>query len=234
MTDAPANPPVTHVIFDMDGLLLDTEGFYTEATRQIVGRHGKTFDWSIKANMVGRSSRAAAQYLVETLALPLSAEDYLAARRELLEARFPEAEPMPGAHRLTDHLHRHGVPIAVASSSDKGFYALKTQRHRDWFARFDTVVLGDDPELHQGKPAPDIFLLAASRLGADPAHCLVFEDAPSGVQAARAAGMRVVAVPDPAMDRERYQEADLVLNTLEELDLTRFGLPALGHSPAAQ
>jgi len=226
MTTTPVPRPVTHVIFDMDGLLLDTEGFYTEATQRIVARYGKVFDWSIKANMVGRSSLAAARYLVETLELPLTAEAYLQDRRSLLEARFPEAEPMPGARRLTDHLHNHGVPMAVASSSDQGFFALKTQRHRDWFACFEAVVLGDDPALAHGKPAPDIFLLAAARLGAEPDRCLVFEDAPSGVAAARAAGMQVVAVPDPAMDRARYGEADLVLDSLDELEPECFGLPA--------
>lgn len=226
MSDANVFRPVTHVIFDMDGLLLDTEGFYTEVTQQIVGRYGKTFDWSLKANMVGRPALDSARYLVEALDLPISAEDYVQARRALLEQRFPESQPMPGARRFTDHLHRHGIPMAVASSSDRVFYELKTQRHRDWFSRFDTVVLGDDPELRQSKPAPDIFLLAAARLGADPAHCLVFEDAPSGMKAARAAGMGIVAVPDPAMDRSRFAEADLILDSLEAFRPEDFGLPA--------
>lgn len=218
--------PVTHVIFDMDGLLLDTEGFYTQATQQIVGEYGKTFDWSIKANMVGRSSRASAEYLVQTLALPISADEYLQRRRAILETLFPAAEPMPGARRLTDHLRQQQIPMAVASSSDRFYFDVKTQRHQDWFAQFHTIVLGDDPELQQTKPAPDIFLLAAARMGAAPAQCLVFEDAPAGVEAACAAGMQVVAVPDPAMDKSRYGQATQILGSLVDFEPGDFGLAA--------
>jgi beta-phosphoglucomutase-like phosphatase (HAD superfamily) len=78
-----------------------------------------------------------------------------------------------------------------------------------------------------GKPAPDLFLVAARRLGADPARCLVIEDAPAGVAAARAAGMAVVAVPDRAMPAELFTDADAVLGSLGELDLAAWGLPPL-------
>ena len=88
-------------------------------------------------------------------------------------------------------------------------------------------MLGDDPAVVHGKPAPDIFLVAASRLNAAPEECLVFEDAPSGVQAAKAAGMQVIAVPDPNMDRSAYAGADRILNQLTEFDPSFLGLPPL-------
>jgi pseudouridine-5'-monophosphatase len=94
---------------------------------------------------------------------------------------------------------------------------MKTTRHRDWFAAFALVVCGDDPRCQRGKPAPDIFLLAAADLGVRPRDCVVVEDAPSGVAAARAAGMQVVAAPDPAMDVARYADADLVVDSLTRL-----------------
>ena len=223
--------PVTHVIFDMDGVLLDTERFYTEVTQQIVGRFGKVFDWSVKGNMVGRPALESARYLVETLALPMAPEDYLRERQARLEALAPSCEPLPGARALTAALVARGVPLAVATSSERRLLALKTARHQAWFACFHAVVAGDDPRVRRGKPAPDIFLVAASALGADPARCAVVEDSPAGIAAARAAGMRAIAVPDAAMARDRFADADVVVASLADLTPAMIGLAPQGlHS----
>ncbi|MBI3769529.1 MAG: HAD-IA family hydrolase [Deltaproteobacteria bacterium] len=202
----------------MDGVLLDTERFYTEVTQTIVGRYGKTFDWSVKGNMIGRKALDAARYLVDALDLPIAPEEYLREREAGLAALMPTAEAMPGARELTTALHARGVPQALATSSSRSFFELKTRRHQAWFAAVFTVVItGDDPRLTRSKPAPDIFLLAARDLGASPETCLVVEDAPAGVAAAHAAGMQVIAVPDPGMDRTRYADADLVVGSLREI-----------------
>lgn len=92
---------------------------------------------------------------------------------------------------------------------------------------FDCVVLGDDPEVHEGKPAPDVFLVVARRLGVAPEKCLVFEDSPAGIAAARRAGMHAVAVPDPNMSAAAYEQADQVLRSLEEFDPAAWGLPRM-------
>ncbi len=216
--------PVTHVIFDMDGLLLDTERFYTEASQKIVGRFGKRFEWSHKRHMMGRPPLESARYLVTALQLPLTPEQYLAEREVLLAEWAPSCEPMAGAVAFTQSLRSAGVGLALATSSEHWLFELKTQRHREWFSVFSAVVVGDDPRLQAGKPAPDIFLLAASDLGAEPTSCLVVEDAPAGVAAAHAAGMQVLAVPYPGMDPEKLSQADLLLSSLAQVTLFQLNL----------
>ncbi len=216
---------ITHVIYDVDGLLLDTEHFYTEAYQAIAARYGKVFDWSIKSRTIGRRAEDSARLIIDHLGLPLTLPEWLETRKVLLEELFPRAEPLPGAVRLTRHLLEHDIPQAVATSSDRRYFNLKTSRHQSWFSIFQVVVSGDDPAVKLGKPAPDIFLVAARRLGAQPAHCLVFEDAPAGVEAARNAGMAVVAVPDPNMDRLACSNAHETLPNLEQFEPARWGLP---------
>jgi HAD superfamily hydrolase (TIGR01509 family) len=220
-------PAITHVIFDMDGLLLDTEPFYTEVAGAIAARYGRVFDWSLKSRMIGLRAPESAKLFLETLGIPLSVSEYLALRKGMLEALFPQAKALPGAEELTRHLKRHGIPVAVASSSDSKYFALKTHQHREWFATFDCVVLGDDPEVKEGKPSPDVFLVVARRLGAEPSRCLVFEDAPAGVEAARKAGMYAVAVPDPNMSDSAYGEAHQILRSLREFEPVVWGLPPI-------
>ncbi len=215
--------PFSHVIFDLDGVLLDTEPLYTEATRRIVEPYGKVFDWTVKGEMMGRGSLESARYLIAALGLPLSPEEYLARRRPLLEELFATAGEMPGAQAFVRQLHGQGVPMALATSSERSLCALKIARH-GWFSSFQAIVCGDDPNVARLKPAPDIFLVAARALGALPEQCLVFEDSLAGVEAARAATMQVIALPDRNMDHARFENADLVIGSYEELSLADLGL----------
>ena len=122
------------------------------------------------------------------------------------------------------------VALAIAAMGLNlciGYTGLVSFGHGAWFGNdFRAIVTGDDPRIGRGKPAPDIFLVAAGDLGAEPSACVVVEDAPSGVAAARAAGMQVIAVPDPGMDRSRYGDADLVLDSLRDLSPADLGF---GH-----
>ena len=208
----------------MDGVLLDTEPIYTEVTHRITSRYGKVFDWSVKSDMLGRAAMDSAEYLVGRLGLPIDPEDYLRERTPMLEALLADAKAIPGAESFTRDLHRRGIAIAVATSTDERLFGVKTRAHRDWFSIFRSVVCGDDPRVTSGKPAPDIFLAAAADLGVAPETCVVVEDSPLGVAAAVAAGMRVVGFPDPRMDRARFAAADFVVGSYEELRRLDLGL----------
>jgi len=224
------SPNISCLIYDMDGLLLDTEGIYTEVTQQIVGEYGKVFDWSVKEKIIGRRSIQAAEIIVESLDLPISPQDYLDSRKDVLLEKFKDTEALPGAKEMTTHFSKLGIPQALATSSSSPMFEAKFEKHKKWFSQFAQIVRGDDPELKEGKPAPDIFLLAANRVGVDPAECLVFEDAPTGTEAALAAGMSVVVVPDPNMDHCHYKNASQIISSLKDFDPDYWGLPKFAES----
>ena len=219
------NQKISCLIYDMDGLLLDTEGIYTEVTQDIVGEFGKVFDWSVKKKILGRPAFQSAKIIVESLDLPITPQDYLDSRKDVLIEKFKNTQPLPGAKEMTTHFFSHGIPQAIATSSSSPIYDAKYKKHKKWFSQFTQIVRGDDPELKQGKPAPDIFLLAAKRLGVEPAECLVFEDAPSGTEAAIAAGMSVVVVPHPEMDCNYFTNASQIISSLNDFEPESWGLP---------
>jgi pseudouridine-5'-monophosphatase len=215
---------IRFAIFDLDGVLLDTEPLYTIATAEVAARFGKIYDWSIKRDCIGRGTLEAARIIVDALALPLSPDALVFERDRVLVDLVARAPAIAGAEAFTRSLAARGIPLAIATSTEAPLFAIKAARNRDWLAIFRAAVCGDDPRVARSKPAPDIFLAAAQDLGAPPADCVVFEDSPFGVEAARAAGMQVIALPDPAMDRSRYAAADAVVGGFADLTLARLGL----------
>jgi beta-phosphoglucomutase-like phosphatase (HAD superfamily) len=183
------------VIFDMDGLMLDTEPAYRVAWQQASAECGYDLPDALYFTLVGRSRIESEQALVDALGpeFPLHAFRAACLRREA--DVFDTTPPLkkPGLDELLDWLDSLGVVKAVATST-VGQTAITQLAAAGLLDRFDVVATGD--EVTNGKPAPDLFLLAAQRLGIEPVHCLVLEDAEAGVIAAHRAGMMVFMVPD--------------------------------------
>lgn len=220
-------PHITHLIYDFDGLLLDTEPIHWQVNADIASRYGKSFDLSIHSKIIGRTSQDSAQIIIDMLDLPLTVEAYLEERDGIIFDLYPHVQPMPGAIELTQHFYDAGIPQAIATSSAQIRFNQKVLRYADWLQLFDCIVTGDDPAIQRGKPAPDMFLITAERIQANPEQCLVFEDSLAGVTAAKQAGMFVVAVPAPELNLDLFQEADLILNSLTDFQPERWDLPTL-------
>ncbi|XP_050304941.1 pseudouridine-5'-phosphatase-like isoform X2 [Anthonomus grandis grandis] len=223
---------VSHVIFDMDGILLDTEGVYKKAIATIASRFGKNYTSDIVAKVTGTVERESARIAVTEMKLPMPVEEFQNEFHKLSYDFFRKygVTVFPGAKRLVHHLSKHNIPISVATSSSQDSFELKSAKHKDFFKLFDHIVCGgSDPEVKQGKPAPDIFLVSASRFPdkPNPEKCLVFEDAPNGVQAAVNAGMQVVMCPDENVPSELRKNATMVVNSLDDTPVEAFGLPEL-------
>ena len=174
------------------------------------------------AEFLGLASLEIAQRLVAETELALTVNEFLASLVDEMERLYPTVEPMAGARELTAHFAFQGIPQAIATSSSRSALLQKFARHGGWIDEFQAVVCSDD--VQRGKPAPDLFLGAASQLGVEPAACLVFEDAPAGVEAALSAGMNVVAVPEQVGD-DGFGGSHQVIDSLLDFDPEDWGLP---------
>ncbi|GBP36146.1 Pseudouridine-5'-phosphatase [Eumeta japonica] len=222
--------PVTHVLFDMDGLILNTEDLYTVAFQNILSKYGKEYTFDLKCQLMGCHAHETADKIIAALELPMNREQFMEETQKQFTCLFPDTKVLPGAKELIEHLHNHNIPIGLATSSSKESYDLKVNKHhKQLFSLFPYKTFGSsDPDVKKGKPHPDIFLVAAAKFPdkPKPEQCLVLEDAVNGVLAARAANMQVVMVPDSRLDKQLTKEATLVLNSLTEFKPELFGLPA--------
>ncbi|MCA6092835.1 HAD family phosphatase [Streptomyces sp. SCA3-4] len=210
-----AAPALQAVLLDMDGTLVDTEGFWWEVEVAVFAELGHQLLEEWREVVVGGPMTRSAAFLIKATGAKIA----LAELSALLNTRFAElivrgVPLMPGARRLLAELAAHSVPTALVSASHRRI--IDRVLHTLGPEHFTLTVAGD--ELARTKPHPDPYLLAAARLGADPARCAVVEDTMTGVTAAEAAGCRVVAVPSlapipPAAGRT-------VVGSLEEVDLS--------------
>ncbi|MFF7853531.1 HAD-IA family hydrolase [Streptomyces sp. NPDC007904] len=200
------------VVFDLDGTLVDSEPNYYEAGRRTLAEYGvPDFSWTEHERYVGISTRETVADWRERYGLRAGVEELLAVKnRRYLELARAATPVYPEMRAFVELLAGEGVPMAVASgSSPEAIEAILAGTGLDAYLR--TVVSAD--EVARGKPAPDVFLEAARRLGAEPGDCVVLEDAAPGAAAAHAAGMRCIAVPYVAAqaDAAEFATADLLL-----------------------
>ena len=200
------------VIFDLDGTLVDSEPNYYEAGRQTLAAYGVTdFTWADHERYVGISTQETVADWKDRYGLPVPVDELLTVKnRHYLELAGSATRAYPEMRTFVELLSAEGVPMAVASgSSREAIAAVLTGTGLD--AHLHTVVSAD--EVAHGKPAPDVFLEAARRLGAAPSDCVVLEDAAPGAAAAHAAGMRCIAIPYvPAqVDAPAFATAGLLL-----------------------
>lgn len=211
-----ANPAFA-VIFDFDGLIVDSETPEFEAHRQIFAEHGVTLTAEEWLEEVG--SYAPDRNWFERLGRRIGRELDHAALREEKRRRFWQVvimEPMPGIRRLLDGLSAAAVPLALASSSELSWIGRATTM-LDVARYFRTIVTGND--VTRRKPDPEPYLLAAQRLGVPPARCVAIEDSEHGLGAARAAGMKTVVIPNWLTEMQDLSAATLRVRSAEELNV---------------
>lgn len=218
LTPHPSFPAIRACLFDMDGLLIDSEDIYTICTNTTLREYGKPdLPWSIKAQLQGRPGPAAGAIFQKWAQLPIDYPEFLRKQAAIQRELFPNTKPLPGVPELLSTLDEAGTHLALATSSHSGNFKLKSGHLSDLFSHFPLQqrVLGDDPRIPpgKGKPAPDIYLLALETVNErirsegkereiTPEECLVFEDSVPGVEAGRRAGMQVVWCPHPELLQE--------------------------------
>lgn len=210
-------------IFDLDGLIIDTEPIYIVAEQKIIDKYSP-IGGDVRAltpQLLGTSAIDSARLVISTFKMNLSEKQYLHERDKVLRQQLHRATILPGVKQISDHFIGTGVRQAIATSSSRETCRWKLETDPDFFSRFSQQVVVCQDDVSSGKPAPDIFQCAMKRMGRervgdDPSKICVFEDAPAGVLGAKRAGMKCVAVRNPHTPLQAYHLADVVINSLEE------------------
>ena len=204
------------VVFDLDGLLLDSEQVWDATREQLVSERGGRWHDRAQRDMMGMSSLEWSRYMHDELGLSDPPEEISAEVVRRLEARYRTALPLlSGAREAVQRLAVRW-PLALASSSNRELIDLALELIGVGELSRATV---SSEEVARGKPAPDVYLEAAGRLGVEPTRAAAIEDSHNGIRAAKAAGTRVIAIPNPHFPpgEEALAEADVVLRSLAEL-----------------
>jgi HAD superfamily hydrolase (TIGR01509 family) len=219
MEPSPTLPwPVRCVVFDLDGLLVDTEPIFEEATRRLLARRGLVLVAEAMQAMMGTPARQALVSFRRFYTLSDTDDELLAEAREHFFDHLGEtpAPLLPGVWELLDRLDKKGLPKAIATSSTAVYVQQILQPHQ-LLHRFDFVLTAEDVRL--GKPFPEVYQKAAARFGHEPANMVVLEDSPNGLRAAKAAGARCIVVPHDRVPRHELDGADAIVPSLAAPEL---------------
>jgi len=201
------------VIFDMDGLMFDTEDLFFKVADQFMMDNGGRFTDEMMANMIGRRAEEAGKVFHSLGGLRhRSVEEIMTdVKTRFYERMLSDSNTMPGLVDLLEHLNKLAIPKAVATSSGRN-HAEKLIGHHGLLPEFQFLVTSED--VTQGKPNPEIYLKAAARLGVSPEKTLVLEDSVAGLNAAKSAGAFAVGVPHRFSPAENMPHADLIIDRL--------------------
>lgn len=202
------------IIFDFDGLMVNTHELLAIAYDEFLKRRGKRISREDHAQLSGRTGVVNMKWLKEKYGLEGDPEDLYEERKEITKSLFEQQMVlMEGVVELLDRAKLWGLKCAIGSGT-RGEVVLPALEKFGLAERFETVVTKEDLVKSEGKPDPESFLIVAQRLGVAPGECVVLEDSPFGIQAAKAAGMKAVFVPNTEyIDRENDQ-ADVILEDL--------------------
>jgi HAD superfamily hydrolase (TIGR01509 family) len=202
------------VVFDLDGIIANTEDLYEQAGETVLGRRGKTYDAELREQIMGRPVVDAIQIMIDCHSLPDQVEDLMCECGDVLkELMATSLAPMPGVMDLLNDLRAASIPIAVATSATTE-YADNVLTRLNITQRFRFILTAAD--ISRGKPDPDIYLLAAKDLGILPTQMMVLEDSANGCRAAVAAGAFTVAVPNRHTSKHNFAGSRFVANTLAD------------------
>lgn len=204
------------VIFDLDGLMIDSERFNFDCMAQLIARYGKLPQEKWFESMIGMDNYECAEFIISETDLPLTPEAYLQEINKIVMESLPEiCTPNPGLMDLIQNLIEYHVKLGVASNSYEK-YVKTALRSLGIIEVFDCIVSASDVE--KGKPEPDIFWVASDCLGIEPEHCLVLEDSPHGMLGALEAGMYCAVIPNAFVKETNFTGATFVFSSLVELN----------------
>ncbi|NOY42938.1 MAG: HAD family phosphatase [Planctomycetes bacterium] len=206
--------PLRAVVFDLDGLMFNTEDLYQDVGREVLARRGKELTAELLDEMMGRKSDISLQIMIDWHKLDDTVADLSAESAEIMYRLLPERlAPMPGLLALLDALEGANIAKAIATSSNREF-VTRVLGQFQLEPRFSFVFSSEN--ITHGKPAPDVYLLAAKSLGFEPAEAMVLEDSQIGCRAAIAAGTYAVAVPGGHSHTHDFDGVQFVANSLED------------------
>eukprot|EP01066_Platyproteum_vivax_P012337 Platyproteum_vivax@DN5605_c0_g1_i2.p1 len=184
-------------LFDLDGTMIDYEGPSHQALNAPLKKLNKAVDWDLHSKILGTPPTYWAPFILKELDITtITPDQYLDGYYDEINELYASITELEGIRDIMYGLKKKGLKIAIATSSHSHSFIKKMAIHPVLVEVADVVITGDDPEIGEGKPAPDIFLLAAKRLHLNPVDCVVFEDAPAGITAGLRAEMHVAAIRD--------------------------------------
>jgi len=220
----PPKSPLRALVFDLDGLMFNTEDLYQQVGREVLARRGKQATGELLDQMMGRKADVALRIMIDWYQLDDTVEELTAESVALMSVLLPRRlKPMPGLLALLDALAAADFPLAIATSSGRAYLEQVLEQFQ-LAPRFSFLLTAES--VQRGKPAPDIYLLAAEKHGLEPSAMMVLEDSQIGCQAAAAAGAYVVAVPAGRSKGHHFQGARWIAHSLGDARIyAALGLP---------